>query len=328
MASGSPYRNSILPGWRAVCLHQQPSSDAHLAVIRLHQPALGVLLEMGRHAATSVEEVLGADACRDQTAAGGEGPQILVEAVFIRLLVFEARGLRLSEDRTQVIGEGLAVVLIAQPEVPDFMPMLRQQFGHATHPREDRDDLLGVMHDVIRLGTDLHEDVSHGCVLLGEPRMLRVQLVAEDETDGRGHARKGRIRSRLASVPSNPFAKSALAAFVRPMGKIARILAVTIGLIASLFGPACDPWVTEHGDKQAKGERAMALLGSLFLGTLVIIGTCAYHQWVNPLGSGLFVTMIMLSVPVSIVPYILWDRGISRRERERAEATPQPTPES
>jgi drug/metabolite transporter (DMT)-like permease len=104
------------------------------------------------------------------------------------------------------------------------------------------------------------------------------------------------------------------------MGKIARILAVTIGLIVSLFGPAGDAWVTEHGDKQAKGERAMALLGSLFLGALVIIGTCAYHEWVNPLGSGPFVAMILLSVPVSIVPYILWDRAISRRERERAEA--------
>ena len=107
------------------------------------------------------------------------------------------------------------------------------------------------------------------------------------------------------------------------MGKIARILAVTIGLIASLFGPAGDAWVTEHGDKQAKGERAMALLGSLFLGTLMIIGTCAYHEMVKPLGSGLFVAMILLSVPVSIVPYILWDRGISRRERERAEAAPE-----
>jgi uncharacterized membrane protein len=112
------------------------------------------------------------------------------------------------------------------------------------------------------------------------------------------------------------------------MGKIARILAVTIGLIASLFGPAGDAWVTEHGDKQAKGERAMALLGSLFLGTLVIIGTCAYHDRVNPLGSGLFITMILLSVPVSVVPYILWDRGISRRERERAEAAESSAKES
>ena len=112
------------------------------------------------------------------------------------------------------------------------------------------------------------------------------------------------------------------------MGKIARILAVTIGLIASLFGPAGDAWVTEHGDKQAKGERAMALLGSLFLGTLVIVGTCAYHEWVNPLVSGLFITMILLSVPVSVVPYILWDRGISRRERERAEAAEASAKES
>jgi uncharacterized membrane protein len=112
------------------------------------------------------------------------------------------------------------------------------------------------------------------------------------------------------------------------MGKIARILAVAIGFIASLFGSGCDPWVTEQGDKQAKGERAMALLGSLFLGTLVIMGTCAYHEWVNPLGSGLFITMILLSVPVSVVPYILWDRGISRRERERAEAAETSAKES
>jgi len=118
--------------------------------------------------------------------------------------------------------------------------------------------------------------------------------------------------------------------YIFPMGKVARVLAVTIGLIASLFGSgaASDPWVTEHGDKQARGERAMALLGSLFLGTMVIIGTCAYHEMVNPLGSGPFITMILLSVPVSVVPYILWDRGISRRERDRSEAAPKPTPES
>ena len=115
---------------------------------------------------------------------------------------------------------------------------------------------------------------------------------------------------------------------LKSLGKIARILAVAIGFIASLLGGACDPWVTEHGDKQAKGERAMALLGSLFLGILVIIGTCAYHEWVNPLGSGPFIAMILLSVPVGIVPYILWDRGISRRERERSEAAMKPTPES
>jgi uncharacterized membrane protein len=114
------------------------------------------------------------------------------------------------------------------------------------------------------------------------------------------------------------------------MGKIARILVIAIGLVASLFAPggAGDPWATEHGDQQAKGERAMALLGSLSLGIMVIIGTCAYHEMVNPLGSGPFITMILLSVPVAIVPYFLWDRGISRRERERAEAAEASAKES
>jgi len=32
--------------------------------------------------------------------------------------------------------------------------------------------------------------------------MLRVQLVAEDETDGVGHARKGGLRRRMASEPA------------------------------------------------------------------------------------------------------------------------------
>ena len=114
-------------------------------------------------------------------------------------------------------------------------------------------------------------------------------------------------------------------AYIFPMGKVARVLAVTFGLIASLFGSgaASDPWVTEHGDKQARGERAMALLGSIVLGIMVIIGTCAYHEYVHPLGRGLFLAFIFLSVPVSIVPYVLWDRGISRRERERAKPSPE-----
>ena len=145
---------------------------------------------MGRHAAATVEEVLGADAGRDQTAAGGEGPEILIEAVFIGLLIFETRGLGDGEDLLQIRREVLAVILIAQPEVTDLMALLRQQLGHPAHPGEDRDDLLGMMHDVIGLRADFHEDVRHGCVLLSEPGMLRVQLVAEDETDGGGHARK------------------------------------------------------------------------------------------------------------------------------------------
>lgn len=111
------------------------------------------------------------------------------------------------------------------------------------------------------------------------------------------------------------------------MGKIARIVVVTIGLIASLFGQS-DPWVTEHGDQQAKAERALALLGSLGLGILMIVGTGTYDQLVSPIDPSLFIGLILLSVPASIVPYVLLDRHISQLERERAEAAPKLTTKS
>jgi hypothetical protein len=80
------------------------------------------------------------------------------------------------------------------------MSGLGQDFGQATHPGEDREDLLGVVDDVIGLRADLHQDVSHRRILLGEPGMLRVQLVAKDETDGVCHILKGGLRGRLANI--------------------------------------------------------------------------------------------------------------------------------
>ena len=186
-------------GGRAVLVHQQTRTHAHAAIIGLHQPALGILLEMRGHPATAVEEVLRAHAGRDQPAVLSESAEVLVESIFVRLLVFEARGLGLLEDLLQVVGEVLAVILIAQAEGADLMPLLGQQLRHPAHPREDCDDLLGMMHHVVRLGPYLHEHVRHRCVFLAEPGMLRVQLIAEDKTDGGGHARKGGRTRRMAN---------------------------------------------------------------------------------------------------------------------------------
>ena len=67
---------------------------------------------MRGHSAPTVEEVLGTHAGRDQPAVLGESTQVLVEAVFVGLLVFETHRFRLSEDRTQIFREVLAVILI------------------------------------------------------------------------------------------------------------------------------------------------------------------------------------------------------------------------
>ncbi|MEY4133491.1 MAG: hypothetical protein RL592_1549, partial [Verrucomicrobiota bacterium] len=94
----------------------------------------------------------------------------------------------------------------AEPEVTDLMAGLGQPFGQSSHPREDREDLLGVVDDVVGLGADLHEHVGHRRVFLPEPGVSGIQLVTEDETDGVGHARKGGLRRRMASDLPNPFA--------------------------------------------------------------------------------------------------------------------------
>ena len=178
-------------GRRTILFHQQTRAHAHTTIVGLHQPSLGILLEMRGHPATAIEEVLGADACRDQPATRREDAEVLVEPPFVGLLVFEARGLGRLEDQLQVLREALPVILVAQPEVSDLMPLLGQEIRHATHSREDCDDLLGVVNHIVRLRTDLHKHIGHRRVLLAEPGMLRVQLVAEDETDGRSHVRKG-----------------------------------------------------------------------------------------------------------------------------------------
>ena len=67
---------------------------------------------MRRDAAAAVEEVLGADARRDQSAAGGEGPQIQIETPLVRLLVFETCGLGGLEHLLKVLRERLPVILI------------------------------------------------------------------------------------------------------------------------------------------------------------------------------------------------------------------------
>ena len=46
---------------RAIGVHEQPGTHSHFAVIRLQQPTLSVLLEMGGDAATGIEEVLRRD---------------------------------------------------------------------------------------------------------------------------------------------------------------------------------------------------------------------------------------------------------------------------
>jgi len=116
------------------------------------------------------------------------------------VLVLEAGRPDFGEDSPQVIAEGLTVIRIADPESPDPMARSAQLFSQPPHPSEDGDDLLGVMRNIVGLGTDLHEHIDHGRVDLLEPTMRRVQLVAEDEPDS-GHAPPSLSKAKRQTAP-------------------------------------------------------------------------------------------------------------------------------
>ncbi len=98
------------------------------------------------------------------------------------------------------------------------------------------------------------------------------------------------------------------------MAKIARFLVIMLTGLSS--GTS---W-QEHGDEQAKGERAIAALVSLCLCLLALIGACAYDIFIGPMDRPLLLAIILLSAPFAIVIFIGWDRRITDRQRERAEA--------
>jgi len=98
------------------------------------------------------------------------------------------------------------------------------------------------------------------------------------------------------------------------MAKIARFLVIMLTALSS--GTS---W-QEHGDEQAKGERAIAALVCLCLALLALTGACAYEAFIGSMDRTLFLAIILLSAPFAIVIFIGWDRRITERQRERAEA--------
>ena len=119
------------------------------------------------------------------------------------------------------------------------------------------------------------------------------------------------------------------------MGKFAQVVLVVAQIVVSILGifvgadTLPDLITAEGGDEIARGHRAMAILGALFVGLSILLGAFAvdmfYHRFMD-------ITSIMAVILAALVtPFLIYvplDRRITRLERERAEAAGSQAKES
>ena len=77
----------------------------------------------------------------------------------------------------------------------------------------------------------------------------------------------------------------------------------------------------EKGDALARGQRALAFLGSVLLMFAIISAPMAYEMFVRPfLTRSILLSFIAAGIVIPLALFILSDRRISRAESARAEA--------
>jgi hypothetical protein len=119
------------------------------------------------------------------------------------------------------------------------------------------------------------------------------------------------------------------------MGKVAQFMLLfgqmLLSVVAALMGesPPDGLIAAEGADEAARGHRAMAMLGAVFVGLSILIGSVAvdlfYHRYLD--GFGLTVVLLAsFAAPFTI--YIPLNRRITRLERERAAAAKASAKES
>ena len=173
--------------------HQDAVALAQVAVEGLHGPPLPFAEEGGGFVAPG-EEMRAVDRLRGDGEAGGVVGELAVEAPFVGFQIFEALAAVAGDQRVEVVRQRLAVGRVVDGEVVHGVAGGPQARREGAHGGEDGEDLLRVVEDVVGFLAHLHEHVADRRVGAGEPGMLRVELVAEDQAQGARHARLPRWR--------------------------------------------------------------------------------------------------------------------------------------
>jgi hypothetical protein len=119
------------------------------------------------------------------------------------------------------------------------------------------------------------------------------------------------------------------------MGKIAQSMLLAgqfvLAIVAALMGEnPPDGLITAEGtDEVARGQRAMAMLGSMCVGLAILFGPLAIDLFYHPFMDMVSLTATLLAAfAAPFLIYIPLNRRITRLERERAEAAKASAKES
>jgi hypothetical protein len=119
------------------------------------------------------------------------------------------------------------------------------------------------------------------------------------------------------------------------MGKIAQSMLLAgqfvLAIVAALMGEnPPDGLITAEGtDEVARGQRAMAMLGSTCVGLAILFGPLAIDLFYHPFMDMVSLTATLLAAfAAPFLIYIPLNRRITRLERERAEAAKASAKES
>ena len=113
----------------------------------------------------------------------------------------------------------------------------------------------------------------------------------------------------------------AMSAFTKAINIIARVLVHFLILAAALCGNggAADIGI-DSGDEIARGQRAMAVLGSCLLLATAITCACFVGIWGQMFDFPTLLGVIFASLGVALWMYVALDRRIALAERARNEA--------
>jgi hypothetical protein len=119
------------------------------------------------------------------------------------------------------------------------------------------------------------------------------------------------------------------------MGKIAQFMLLVgqfvLAIVAALMGEnPPDGLISAEGtDDVARGQRAMAMLGSTCVGLAILFGPLAIDLFYHPFMDMVSLTATLLAAfAAPFLIYIPLNRRITRLERERAEAAKASAKES